>query len=94
MCILLYCFLYVFCYYYHCCYCYWCYCCYCCYFCTYICRYCCYCCTYRCMYVVADDGGASVFTSNWPQPHETRVETDETMKLLLASPQQAQNPSE
>ena len=21
----------------------------------------------------------------WPQPHETRVETDETMKLLLAS---------
>ena len=37
------------------------------------------------MYVVVDDGGASVFTSNWPQPHETRVETDETMKLLLAS---------
>ena len=59
-----------------------CYCCYCCYC---YCWYCCYCCTYVCMYVVADDGGASVFTSNWPQPHETRVETDETMKLLLAS---------
>ena len=37
------------------------------------------------MYVVADDGGASVFTFDWPQPLETRVETDETMKLLLAS---------
>ena len=49
------------------------------------CWYCCYCCTCVCMYVVADDGGASVFASNWPQPHETRVETDETMKLLLAS---------
>ena len=59
-----------------------CYCCYCCYC---YCWYCCYCCTYVCMYVVADDGGARVFTSNWPQPHETRVETDETMKLLLAS---------
>ena len=49
------------------------------------CWYCCYCCTYVCMYVVVDDGGASVFTSNWHQPLETRVETDETMKLLLAS---------